>query len=103
MFSVKVKQRVNVKFLEKLGMYATKTYHLLMSVCLAHVFEWFQRLKEGRGETEDDPRPGELFTSKTVANIENVGEIVRKNRCQSIRAVVKLANIDKEKCSADCT
>jgi hypothetical protein len=78
-----------VKFLAKLGKYATKMYDLLMIVCLAHVFEWFQRLKEGRGETEDDPRPGQLYISKTVANIENVGEIVRKNRCLSIRAVAE--------------
>jgi hypothetical protein len=60
------------------------------------VFEWFKRFNEGRGEIEDDPHPSRPCTSKTDANIEKVGEIVRKNRCLTIRAVAELANIDKE-------
>jgi hypothetical protein len=58
MFSVKVEQHVNVKFLIKLGKSATE--------CLSHtqVFEWFKRFKEGRGEIEDDSRPCRPCTSK---------------------------------------
>jgi hypothetical protein len=99
MLSLKAEQRVNVKFHAKLAKPATETYSLLMDVygdeCLSRtqVFEWFIRFKEGRGEIEDDPRPGRPCTSKTDANIENVGEIVR---CLSIRAVAESANIDKE-------
>jgi hypothetical protein len=40
------------------------------------VFKWFKRFKEGRGEIEDDPRPGRPCTSNTGANVEKVGEIV---------------------------
>jgi hypothetical protein len=53
MSSVKVEQRVSVKFLAKLGKSATETYSVLMEVysdeCLTRtqVFEWFKRLKEG--------------------------------------------------------
>jgi hypothetical protein len=45
--------------------------------CLSHiqVFEWIKRFKEGRGEIEDDPRPGWPCTSKTDANIGKAGEI----------------------------
>ena len=32
------------------------------------VFEWFNRFKEGRETTEDDPRPGQLSMSKTDEN-----------------------------------
>jgi hypothetical protein len=73
-----------VEFLAKLGKSATETYNLLMEVygdeCLSHtqVFEWFKIFKEGRGEIEDDPRPGRPCTSKAVANIEKVGETFRK-------------------------
>jgi hypothetical protein len=56
MLSVKVEQRVSVKFLAKLGQSATETYSLLMEVygeeCLSRtqVFEWFKGFKDGRGE-----------------------------------------------------
>jgi hypothetical protein len=48
--------------------------------CLSRtqVSEWFEKFKEGRGEIEDDPRPGRPRTSKTDANIEKAGEIVQK-------------------------
>jgi phosphopantothenate synthetase len=56
----------------------------------------FKRFKEGRGEIEDDLRPGRPSTSKPDANIAKVSEIVRKYRFLSIRAVAELANIDRE-------
>jgi hypothetical protein len=59
MLGVKVEQRVNVKFLAKLGKFATETYGLLMEVygdeyvSRTQVFVWFKRFKEGRGEIEE--------------------------------------------------
>jgi hypothetical protein len=82
MLSVKVKQRVNVKFCVKLGKSATETYDLLNKpygdecLCSTQVFEWFKRFKEGREEIGDDQRLGRPSTSKTDANIEKVAEIV---------------------------
>ena len=66
--------------------------------CLSRtqVLEWFKRFKKGREEIGDDQHPGRPSTSKTDANIEKVGEIVRQNRRLSIRAVAELINIDKE-------
>ncbi|KAJ8938780.1 hypothetical protein NQ318_009135 [Aromia moschata] len=66
MLSVQMEQRVNLKFLVKLG----KTYRSLCNnECLSRtqVFEWF---KERRETTEDDSRPGRPSTSKTDENIE---------------------------------
>jgi hypothetical protein len=63
-----VEQRVNVKFLAKLGKSATETYNLFMEAyvneCLSCtlVFEWFKRFKGGRGEIEDDPCSGRPCT-----------------------------------------
>jgi len=102
MLNVNVKQRVNVKFCVKLGKSATERYDLLMKVygdeflSRTRVFEWFKRFKEGREEIGDDQRPGRPSTSKTDANIEKVGEIVRQNRHLTIRAVAELINIEKE-------
>ena len=45
---------------------------------------------------EDDPRIGRPRTSKTDGNVEKIREIIRKNRCLSIRAIAELVNIDKE-------
>ena len=102
MLSVNVEQHVNVKFCVKLGKSTTETYDTLKKVygdeCLsrAQVFDWFKRFREGREEIGDDQRPGRPSTSKTGANIEKVGEILRQNRRLSIRAVAELVNIDKE-------
>jgi hypothetical protein len=102
MLSVKAETRVNVKFLAKLGKSATETYILLMEVygddCLFHtqVLERFKRVKDGKGDIEDDPCPGRPCTSKTDANIEKVDKTLRKNRCLSIQAVAELADINKE-------
>jgi hypothetical protein len=84
MLSVKLEQRVNVKFLAKLGKSATEMYSSLLEVygdeCLSRteVFEWFKRFKEGKGEIEDNPRPSQPCMSKTDADFEKLGEIVRK-------------------------
>ena len=85
-----MEQRVNVKFCVKLGKFDRATYDLLKIVygdeCLSRtqVFEWFKRFKEGREELGDDQRLCRPSTSKTEANIEKVGEIVRQNRRLSI-------------------
>jgi len=102
MLCVNVEQHVNVKFCVELGKPTTETYDLLKKVygdeCLSRtqVFDWFKRFKEGREEIGDDQCPGHPSTSKTDANIEKVGEIVRQSHRLSIRAVAELINIDKE-------
>jgi hypothetical protein len=60
MLSVKVEERVTVKFLAKLGKFTTETYRLLMEVygdeCLSHtpVFKWFKGFKEVRGKINEE-------------------------------------------------
>ncbi|KAJ8939666.1 hypothetical protein NQ318_006188 [Aromia moschata] len=71
-----MEQRVNLKFLVKLGRTFTEAYAMLQEVygkeflSRTQVFEWFKRFKEGRETTEADPRPGRPSTSKTDENIE---------------------------------
>ena len=102
MLSVHKEQRVNVKFLFKLGKSATETYLMLQLVygdeCLlcTQVFEWFKRFKNGREEIDDHPRPGRPCSSKTGANIEKVDKIIRENHRLSIRVVSEFTGIDKE-------
>ena len=93
---------VECKFLVKLGKTATETHDLLRivyaddSLSRTQVFEWFKKFKEGREVIEDNPRPGRQRTSKSDGNVKKIREIIRKNRCLSIRAIAGLVNIDKE-------
>jgi len=81
MLSANVEQRVNIKFLTKLGKYATETYNLLTEVfgdqCLSRtqVFEWFKMFKGGREYVGDDPKSGRPSTAKTQENVEKVARI----------------------------
>ncbi|KAJ8960941.1 hypothetical protein NQ318_020241 [Aromia moschata] len=96
MLSVKLEERVNIKFLVKLGKTFTEAYAMLKEMygteCVSRtqVFEWFKRFKEGREMTEDDPRPGRPSTSKMDENIENI------DRHLNIRGLAEITGIDKE-------
>jgi len=82
MLSANVEQRVNIKFLTKLGKCVTETYNLLTDVygdqCLSRtqVFEWIKKFKEGREDIRDDPKSGRPSTAKTQENVEKVARIV---------------------------
>ena len=68
--SANVEQRINIKFLTKLGKSATETYNLLTEVygdpCLSRtqVFEWFKKCMEGREDVGYDPKSGRPSTEK---------------------------------------
>ncbi|KAJ8960428.1 hypothetical protein NQ318_013711 [Aromia moschata] len=102
MLSVQMEQRVNLKFLVKLGKTFTEAYEMLKEVdeneCLSRtqVSEWFKRFKVGRKTTEDDLRPGRPSTSKTDENIGNIAKLIREDRRLSIRGLAKITGIDKE-------
>ena len=71
-------QRVNLKFLVKLGKTATESLEMLKQVygdealSQACVFDWHKCFKEGQEEVEDDARSGRPSTSMTEYNIECV-------------------------------
>ena len=59
-----LEQRINLKFLVKLGKTATESLEMLKQVygdealSRARVFDWHKRFKEGQEEVEDDARSG---------------------------------------------
>ncbi|KAJ8945575.1 hypothetical protein NQ318_010432, partial [Aromia moschata] len=73
-----MEQRVNLKFLGKLGKTFTEAYARLKELyCNEYlsrtkVFEWFKWFKEGHETTEDDLCPGRPSTSKMDENIEKI-------------------------------
>ncbi|KAJ8936534.1 hypothetical protein NQ318_006480 [Aromia moschata] len=97
-----IEQRVNLKFLFKLGKTFTEAYTMVKEVygngCLSRtqVFEWYKWFKEGRETTEDDLRPGRPSMSKMDESIEKIGKLIREYRRLSIRALAETRQIDKE-------
>ena len=62
----------------------------------SRVFEWHKRFTEGREEVEDDLHPDLPWTSKTDQNIQEIGEIVRKDRPLSVRMIEDVIGINRE-------
>lgn len=102
MISLKIEQRINLKFLVKLRKPPSECFQLLKEVfgdnCMSRtrVFEWHKRFSEGREEVEDDERTGRPVTSRIEENVKKVNEIVRKDRRLSLRMISDLSNIDRE-------
>ncbi|KAJ8936704.1 hypothetical protein NQ318_002446, partial [Aromia moschata] len=96
MLSGQMEQRVNLKFLVKLGKTFTEAYAMLKEVygnerlSRTQIFQWFKRFKEGHERTEDDPRPGQPLVSKKDDNIEKI------DRRLSTRGLAEITGIDKE-------
>ena len=97
-----MEQRVNLKFLVKLGKNATECFQMLKNVygdeCLSRtqVFLWHKRFLEGRESVEDDPRPGRPVTASTDENVKKIEQIVRIDRRLSIRMIAEMTNCRKE-------
>ena len=88
-----VEQRINPKFLVRLGKTPTEALELLQKVygddtiSRTRLFEWHTRFKEGRQEVEDDHRSGRPSTSKTHENVERVRQKVRSDRRLTVRMI----------------
>ncbi|KAJ8939024.1 hypothetical protein NQ318_011313 [Aromia moschata] len=101
MLCVQMDQRVNLKFLVNLGKTFTEAYAMLKVygnefLSRTHVFEWFKQFKEGHETTELHPHPERPSKSKTDKFIENIGKLICKDRCPSIRGLAEITGIDKE-------
>ena len=71
-----MEQRVNLKFIVKLGKKPAECFQLLQNVygadgmSRARAFKWHKHFKSDREEVENDSKPGQPSTSKTAENIE---------------------------------
>ena len=88
-----MEQRINLKFLAKLGKTSSKCFTLLQQVykeetmSKAHAFEWHKRFREGREECEDDQRSGKPVTSRTDSNIDRLKQLVHADRRLTVRMI----------------
>uniref|UniRef100_A0A4W6DFL3 Mos1 transposase HTH domain-containing protein n=1 Tax=Lates calcarifer TaxID=8187 RepID=A0A4W6DFL3_LATCA len=96
MISLKVEQRINLKFLVKLNKTAAESFHTLYGehcMSCACVFEWHKRFCEGREDVQDDEHSELPYTSKMSENIQKIEQIIRG---LSIRMIAEMVSIDKE-------
>jgi hypothetical protein len=97
----KLEQRVNIKFFVKRNNSATKTFQLLTEAyredCMyrARMLEWHKQFLEGRESVKDDERPGRPLSLITDNNIENVRDLIRKDRRLGVRTIAEIV-IDRE-------
>ena len=88
-----VEQRINLKFLVRLGKTPTEALKLLQEVhgndkiSRTRLFKRHRRFEEGREEVEDDHRSGRPSTSRIHENVERVRQKVRSDRRLTVRII----------------
>ena len=97
-----MEQRINLKFLVKLGKGLTDCLKLLHEVYVkatmsrARLLERHKRFTSGRKDVEDDPNSGRPSTTKTADNIGKVKELVRSDCRLTVRIMAEKLNINHE-------
>jgi hypothetical protein len=66
-------------------------------------YEWFERFKDDRQPTDNDPRPGRPSTSTDAVHIAQVRAVVRSNRRLTVREIAEECNISVGSCHAILT
>ena len=97
-----IEQRINLKFLVRLGKTPTETFNLLQEVygdatmSRTRIFEWHKRFREGREDVEDDSKSGRP-TSRTNENVECMREKVRSDRRLTVRMIADELSMNSER------
>lgn len=101
-FTIIHEQRVNLKFLVKLGKRGKDALEMLRAVYgpdtmgKARFYDWYKRFKEGREDVTDEPRCGRPVTVNTPENVKAVEDAVRANEGLSLRKVSAMTKVNKE-------
>ncbi|KYQ55784.1 hypothetical protein ALC60_02906 [Trachymyrmex zeteki] len=104
-----MEQRVCINFCVKNGIKCSKTLEMLTvaygesTLSKKNVYKWYKLFQEGRENVNDEPRSGRPSTSKTDENVQEVKEIVLKNRRITIREIVDDLNISFGSCQSILT
>ena len=86
-------QRINLKFLVKLGKKPSECLQLLREVygddamSQARVYEWHKRFRDGRESVDDDQKTGRPSTARTDENVSRVRDLVHADRRLTIRMI----------------
>jgi len=102
MSELELEQRMNTKFLVKLGKIGNKIREILVQVYgdsamkKTAVYKWGKSFSEGRECVTDEERSGRPATSRTEENITKVRQILSENRRLTVRSIAEQVNIDEK-------
>ena len=102
MSELELEQRMNIKFLIKLGKSGNEIREMLVQVHWDNamkktaVYKWVKWFSEGRESVTDEERSERSATSRTEENIAKVCQIVRENRRLTVRSIAEQVNMDRE-------
>jgi len=88
-------QRMNIKFLVKLGKSGNKIREMLVQVYgdngmkKTAIYKWVKRFSDGRESVTDEERPERPATSRTEEDSAKVHQIVRENRRLTVRSIAE--------------
>ena len=98
-----VEQRINLKFLVRLGKTPTKALKLFQEIygdytmLKTRLFEWHRRFKKGREELENDHTSGRPSASRTDENVERVRQKVRSDHRFTVRIIADELGMNSER------
>src|SRR5215475_10286655 len=96
-----LEQRIDIKFLMKLGKNGPEIHQMLQQVYGEGAlkgrtaFKWVQRFREGREDPKDDSRSGRPSTSRGNENIDRVHSLVLSDRRMTIRMIAEELGLGK--------
>jgi len=102
MSELELEQRMNIKFLVKLGKSGNEIREVLVQVHgdnamkKTAVYVWAKRFSEGREGVTDEERSGQSATSRTEEKIAKVCQIVHENCRLTVRSIAEQVNIYRE-------
>jgi hypothetical protein len=98
-------QQEKVKFCQKLGKSASKTFQMIKQVYskeafgCSTVFKWHKRFAQGRDSMEDDEHTSQPRTVRTELEIQEVASLVRANHTKMVDEITApAAGISRDTC-----
>ena len=97
-----VEQRITIKFCLRNDISVAETFRMLQKVfgdlamSQKNVYKWYKDFKEGRERISDLERPGRPSTSSDEQHVNQIKELVHKNRRLTIRDLADTIGISRE-------
>jgi hypothetical protein len=97
-----MEQQLAKMFCFKAGKSATETLQMVntayrdQGLSLSNVFRWYGRFRDGREDTEDDPRSGRPTECRNDNNVEKISQLLFHNRHLSRRMLADEVNIGRD-------
>jgi len=97
-----MEQRLAIKFCFKARKSAMETVQMVnaaygdQALSRLNVFRWYERFRDGREDSEDDPRSGRPTECRNDNNVKKISQLLLQNRHLSLRMLADEVNIGKD-------